>query len=591
MDTQTASPPTPPPAPVIGNAFVEQYYHILHYSPELVHRFYQESSILSRPEPNGVMTSVTTTELIYDNSCDNSLHFLTMEQGINDKICSFDYKNYKAEIKTADAQESYKDGVIVLVTGCLTGMDDIRRKFTQTFFLAPQDKGYFVLNDVFRYVEDSEPLESNKVIVNGIHDAPLASITPDPEPVYDPPEVDSTTSLIEEVQVQHVEEKPCDPVDNERQLVDEEEVVVEHEPQSDENHVLAVTESASYTAQEDAPKKSYAYILSSQTKKAGSGPAKVYVQANTSRVGPTKTEKQTPIPVAHDPVTEPSAPSASGSVNDPQSGNAQEEESGEDFIFSHPHLVYNLGRLSQSMMLLVTSHKVRNKAGASSCSDVVGLDCQSFCNLLFGPSEREVGDLRPGCEDDLEVGTTGFEFDIPLDLNNYCSALLKRVNILDVIILALDAWTISCRLKLADIAFDTDVMDHDASPITVGDKQAVVEIKRTTTRGKTLDHCGPVTHRKKQDDRMLLALQKRPPSVGSGRERFSSGRGGFRSDSFRGRRNFVGGRGYGRSEVGNLGGDFSGRGRGPGGRSGDGNQQGRGRGGRRGVSNWNPISA
>lgn len=35
------------------------------------------------------------------------------------------------------------------------------------------------------------------------------------------------------------------------------------------------------------------------------------------------------------------------------------------------------------MMLLVTSHKVRNKAGASSCSDVVGLDCQSFCNLLF----------------------------------------------------------------------------------------------------------------------------------------------------------------------------------------------------------------
>lgn len=148
-----------------------------------------------------------------------------------------------------------------------------------------------------------------------------------PEPVYDPPEVDSTTSLIEEVQVQHVEEKPCDPVDNERQLVDEEEVVVEHEPQSDENHVLAVTESASYTAQEDAPKKSYAYILSSQTKKAGSGPAKVYVQANTSRVGPTKTEKQTPIPVAHDPVTEPSAPSASGSVNDPQSGNAQEEGS------------------------------------------------------------------------------------------------------------------------------------------------------------------------------------------------------------------------------------------------------------------------
>ncbi|GKF07733.1 Ras GTPase-activating protein-binding protein 1-like protein isoform X3 [Tanacetum coccineum] len=73
-------------------------------------------------------------------------------QGINDKICSTDYTTYKAEIKNADAQESYKDGVIVLVTGLLTRKEDNRRrKFIQSFFLAPQDKGYFVLNHVFRY--------------------------------------------------------------------------------------------------------------------------------------------------------------------------------------------------------------------------------------------------------------------------------------------------------------------------------------------------------------------------------------------------------------------------------------------------------
>ena len=71
-------------------------------------------------------------------------------------ICSLDYKNYKSEIRTADAQDSFKDGVVVLVTGCLTGRDKLKRKFAQTFFLAPQDKGYFVLNDVFRYVEDNE---------------------------------------------------------------------------------------------------------------------------------------------------------------------------------------------------------------------------------------------------------------------------------------------------------------------------------------------------------------------------------------------------------------------------------------------------
>lgn len=54
-----------------------------------------------------------------------------------------------------DAQESYDGGVIVLVTGFMIGKDDIKQKFTQCFFLAPQEKGYFVLNDVFRYVDEN----------------------------------------------------------------------------------------------------------------------------------------------------------------------------------------------------------------------------------------------------------------------------------------------------------------------------------------------------------------------------------------------------------------------------------------------------
>ncbi|KAJ0053885.1 hypothetical protein Pint_03169 [Pistacia integerrima] len=40
---------------VVGNAFVEQYYSILCQSPDNVHRFYQESNMLSRPDPSGAM--------------------------------------------------------------------------------------------------------------------------------------------------------------------------------------------------------------------------------------------------------------------------------------------------------------------------------------------------------------------------------------------------------------------------------------------------------------------------------------------------------------------------------------------------------
>ena len=59
----------------------------------------------------------------------------------------------KAEVKYVDAQESYNGGVIVLVIGSMVNVDGSRRGFTQTFFLAPQDKGYYVLNDIFRYLE------------------------------------------------------------------------------------------------------------------------------------------------------------------------------------------------------------------------------------------------------------------------------------------------------------------------------------------------------------------------------------------------------------------------------------------------------
>ncbi|KAK6796872.1 hypothetical protein RDI58_004573 [Solanum bulbocastanum] len=102
-----------------------------------------------------------------------------IEKNINTLICSLDYKNYKTEIKTADAQDSFKDGVIVLVTGYLTGRDKLKRKFAQTFFLAPQDKGYFVLNDVFRYVEESE-IDTVSEVINGTEDVQSEVLTPDP---------------------------------------------------------------------------------------------------------------------------------------------------------------------------------------------------------------------------------------------------------------------------------------------------------------------------------------------------------------------------------------------------------------------------
>lgn len=66
--------------------------------------------------------------------------------------------NYSGiEIKTAHSLESWNGGVLVMVSGSVQVKDfSARRKFVQTFFLAPQEKGYFVLNDIFHFIGEEQ---------------------------------------------------------------------------------------------------------------------------------------------------------------------------------------------------------------------------------------------------------------------------------------------------------------------------------------------------------------------------------------------------------------------------------------------------
>lgn len=110
---------------------------------------------------------------------------IILEQAINDKILCLDYKNITAEIRTADAQESHGGGVIVVVTGCMTGIDNMRRPFSQSFFLAPTDKGYFVLNDIFRYMDQSDTMEAMFTVASSVSEnGPKAPRTPEPGYFY-----------------------------------------------------------------------------------------------------------------------------------------------------------------------------------------------------------------------------------------------------------------------------------------------------------------------------------------------------------------------------------------------------------------------
>ncbi|KAF6171409.1 hypothetical protein GIB67_009550 [Kingdonia uniflora] len=312
-----ANPALPPSAQVIGNAFVEQYYHILHQSPKLVHKFYHDSSTVSRQNLDGVMTSVKTMK------------------AINDLILSFSSFDDKARINTVDSQNSYNDGVIVLVTGSLTKKDNLTRNFSQSFFLAPQDNGgYFVHNDVFRFVSDDVSVEINPGTANGvaellsivIESVPTAHAAPDAEPAYVParPVVEPAAHPTEEIldnggQV-------CDPSDNEEVVVDKVEAAHTQEPlaNSTKNEAHQVTKLASSIPQEDEPKKSYAFIVKHMQENRASNV--VHVPAKVIKAPALQKAEQLSVNVVSSATK--SKTSAPNGNNISESSNNQEEVEG-----------------------------------------------------------------------------------------------------------------------------------------------------------------------------------------------------------------------------------------------------------------------
>lgn len=418
MATQAANPAAVlPSAQVVGNAFVEQYYHILHQSPELVHKFYQDSSILSRPDSNGLMNSVTTM------------------QAIDEKIQSLDYKNYKAEIKTADAQDSHQAGVIVLVTGCLTGKDNIKRKFAQTFFLAPQEKGYFVQNDVFRYIEESAPLETTSAPVEDIVDsAPVDLAVPNPDSTHVSNKNSGPNDLNNGPEV-------CGPEDNEGSESGIEDEVVDEPEQTSLNETSHFQKPDSSSAQEE--KKSYASIVrvSKVSGVSGSG----HIQTSSLRWAPANTDQHKPRPAKPSPEPETSVPVV---VNAPESSKVYDDVEG--------HSIY-----------------VRNLPMNASVAQLE----EEF--KKFGPIKSNGIQVRSNKQQGFCFGFVEFE-----SLDSMHSAI-------------------------------------KAPSITIGNRQVVVEEKRTTTR-----------------------------VGGGGRGRYQGGGGGRGGGGFRGRGGgYFGGRGFGRNEF------------------------------------------
>ncbi|KAM0851527.1 hypothetical protein ACQ4PT_052362 [Festuca glaucescens] len=151
----------------VGTYFLRNYYNLLQQNPDVVHQFYNEASTMIRVDD---VTGISTTA--------NSM------MDIHSLIMSLNFT--QIEIKTANFTNSWGDGVIVMVSGLVQTKEYInQRKFIQTFFLAPQEKGYFVLNDYFHFV-DQEQVQPAQGIPQETFETNLAStVQTSPEYIHE----------------------------------------------------------------------------------------------------------------------------------------------------------------------------------------------------------------------------------------------------------------------------------------------------------------------------------------------------------------------------------------------------------------------
>ncbi|KAF2399384.1 hypothetical protein EJ06DRAFT_538305 [Trichodelitschia bisporula] len=169
--------------------FVEQYYTTLSRSPEKLWLFFNKRS-----------TFVTGVE-------EEKSTVAVGQKAINQKIKELDYQDCKVRVTNVDSQGS-GENIVIQVIGEMSNKASRTRKFVQTFVLAEQvqPSGYFVLNDIFRYLreEDSdreEELEASAASSGHQEPVPTAadSAAASTETVAQEPEAVEITKKLDEV--------------------------------------------------------------------------------------------------------------------------------------------------------------------------------------------------------------------------------------------------------------------------------------------------------------------------------------------------------------------------------------------------------
>ncbi|KAM0692458.1 hypothetical protein Q7P36_008661 [Cladosporium allicinum] len=266
----TATPQPEIPKDEVGWYFVEQYYTTLSRTPEKLYLYYNKRS---------QFVSGNETEKV--NVCIG-------QRAINDRIKELEFQDCKVRITNVDSQAS-DINIVIQVIGEISNKSQPHRKFTQTFVLATQTNGYFVLNDIFRYMieeeEETAVAEPTKEAEEEVQQEPAAEKeVEEPAPVaVEESEPKTLTSSEDKAAVEH-----------DAQTVDKqiEEKIVKEEPKEEE--AAPAVNGTEETKEEEAPAE------------------QVAAEEAVPEPEQEKPRDPEPTPVSEEPpkVTKPAAPAA-----------------------------------------------------------------------------------------------------------------------------------------------------------------------------------------------------------------------------------------------------------------------------------------
>ncbi|KAI8370227.1 hypothetical protein BD560DRAFT_352019, partial [Blakeslea trispora] len=140
----------------VGLIFVREYFTFLNKKPHRLHAFYNKDSLFVRGDEGTIANTAKGQE------------------EIRKKIEECQFEDCKVLVTQVDSQLSANNGILIQVLGEMCNHNGPSQKFSQTFFLAPQPSGYYVLNDIFRFLKDEVEIDYYNCDPSAPHPAPPA---------------------------------------------------------------------------------------------------------------------------------------------------------------------------------------------------------------------------------------------------------------------------------------------------------------------------------------------------------------------------------------------------------------------------------